>query len=471
MASFKKFWFVTNWVNKKTSPSQPDSIESINSSTTQLSDAILLPICTKSERRVKPRYTAKTRSAIRVPAKRKFRTDLRKTKTSSPSLASTRYAASSSVLQKSTNRRKKAKADDAEETDDSEQTAEKNAELTNGEEPPKSRDPKVKGAKKKAKTTEAVPTEIEVPVKVSVEDINEKNAGVDVPLEKEAAGTPASGGNNTAAGGSQAVGEAEKPETAGVLSEDGESQASKSETSDENQPRDRQATDKEEPVTGEEGSVGRRRRKRRRDGSAGAETPVVGEEAEPTTFGPRRQRRLRETTTTTSTETPTSAFSSTSRPRHSGPRKPFSKPLTFSTRSSQFDSLNDIERSHSISHEQYLQKAWTLMNAPYLKMLKTPSKIPDYLKEPPELGSVGTLTSELRRSHTMRKIEARRKSSLELIKNPFMLVMMQSKTNRCEILRKKYAKKEPIISAFFEQHFDQFQRPPFRNVRPMRKCT
>lgn len=244
-----------------------------------------------------------------------------------------------------------------------------------------------------------------------------------------------------------------------------------------------------EPKIGEEGSPGQPKRKRK--GAADAEEPVVGEEegsrerrqrhreggeepgegASPSRAGSRpRQRRL--TTKKVIIETPATTVSSLFTPRgRTERRKPFSRPLTFSSRVSTLDSLSEFESRQSSAHEEELRRAWRLGDTRLLKMLPTPMRRPMFLKDPPDLGYEGTLTSELRRDFAKRKIEAMQKSPLELVRNPLMLRFIQPKMNKCEILRKKHIKKETIMSAYFEQHYDRFQKPPFKTIHLERKCV
>ena len=186
----------------------------------------------------------------------------------------------------------------------------------------------------------------------------------------------------------------------------------------------------------------------------------------------RRRRKLEEATTkTVFIETPATTLSSLLTPRHRHEkRKPFSRPLTFSSRSSTVDSLSEFERHESIAHEQHLQRVWRSMDLRLLKTLPTPMNRPMFLKDPPDLGFEGTLTSELRRDFAKRKIEAMNKPPLQLIKDPMMLRFIQPKMNKSEILRKKHVKKETIMSAYFERHYDRFQKPPFKTIF-LRKCT
>ncbi len=164
------------------------------------------------------------------------------------------------------------------------------------------------------------------------------------------------------------------------------------------------------------------------------------------------------------------SFSSTTtrKPRPDTKREPFSHPLTFSSRSTTSESLNEYERMEMMEHEQELQRAWRSLDVRLLKVLPTPLRTPDYLKDPPELGFEWTRTSELRKEYNAKKIQSFVQKAF--VRNEALLKYVEPKTNRCQILRHKHIRKETIMTAYFDQHYDRFKKPPFKPVNALKKC-
>ncbi|KAK7603671.1 hypothetical protein V9T40_003670 [Parthenolecanium corni] len=455
---------------------------------------------------------------------------------SSPSLISesTSQTLRANALQKSTTKRKsvpggkKAAADKKGGAADKKGAAEKKGAAAKGEKKGAAAEKKAAAGEKKAAAAEKKPTtpgtttktpEAEEMKKEPAADVKEPVVGEEsspkstetkptAPAAKEAASTAPAGKAKKAKAGEPSeepvVGEETSPAGKGARKKGKGAKAAagakEPKVGEEGSPgrkkgKGAKATDgAKEPKAGEEGSPGGSKRKRK--GATDAEEPVVGEEggkpkgprkhregvegsvgeekASPAGSGGRAQRRRKlENLTTKTTETPTTTLSSLLTPRRIAERrKPFSRPLTFSSRSSTWDSLSEYERRESVHHEEELQRAWRLGDSRLLKMLPTPMRRPLFLREPPDMSFENTLTSELRQEFSKRKREAMTKSSLELVRNPLMLRFIQPKMNKCEVLRKKHIKKETIMSAYFEQHYDRFQKPPFKTIHLTgRKCV
>lgn len=452
MASFKKFWFVTNWGNKKPSANRPDSIVSTNTSSRRLPTAVSPPQTTAgAEQIAEPRLSTHATVVEALARRPNIRSGSKKPKASS----ARKRVAPASALKKSSGKPKKAAA----------------------KRPPKTAHPKFAGKKARSTGKDQPPAVWEASSTAADGEKDETDAAADKDSEI------VSGLNNatirepgaTVAANNPEGGDVELPpegdeKTDGKIA-DGAGEVRK----DHNKPHPdragragagRAAVDAADPVLGEASTPGGSRARRRREGPAG------GEEASPAVSRSEGRPGRGFEEATPSARTPFTIVGSFASPGSQfEPRKPFSQPLTFATaRSVKFDRMNDVERQQSAMHERQLQRAWTLVDAPLRKTLPTPLSQPSYLRDPPEFGSAGTVTSELRRQYAQKRMEAARRSSLELIKDPTTLGVVQPRINKCEMLRTKHAKKEPIVSTFFEQHYDRFHKPPFRSVSLMRKC-
>lgn len=125
---------------------------------------------------------------------------------------------------------------------------------------------------------------------------------------------------------------------------------------------------------------------------------------------------------------------------------------------------DSIEQSHWIS----MMHAWKKLHR--YRSIPCPSATPKYLREPLEMGWVDTNTNRLRREYNIHKYrsgdqpEVRRAGSTKKRdsrsppkkKQPFV------RTNRTNQLRKAFINREPVLSTYFEIHYQRHRKPPFR---------
>lgn len=109
--------------------------------------------------------------------------------------------------------------------------------------------------------------------------------------------------------------------------------------------------------------------------------------------------------------------------------------------------------------EEAMMRVWKRSMIP--KKLPFPSRYPGYLREPPELSFEDTSLSVKRRIYTDARIKL-------LWEKPFKrdesrVIPISPKMNRTVELRRRYIRREPLVSSYFAQHYNQHKRPPFRN--------
>lgn len=85
---------------------------------------------------------------------------------------------------------------------------------------------------------------------------------------------------------------------------------------------------------------------------------------------------------------------------------------------------------------------------------------PVYLKNPPALHFSETNYSVRRRRMAQNKTKSMRESVTKRVDRGGESV--QPKMNKTTWLRNSFIKKEPVVSTYFESHFDRFQKPPFK---------
>lgn len=132
---------------------------------------------------------------------------------------------------------------------------------------------------------------------------------------------------------------------------------------------------------------------------------------------------------------------------------------TSTTAAPRIDETLDEE---SRDKEQALLQAWRKNTEP--KMLPIPSDYPDYMRDQPKIHFAETETYLKRKKANLKRIESRSLPAFE--KNQDKIKPgPKPKLNKTFELRKGYAKKEPILSQHFQQHFEAYRRAPFQTSK------
>ncbi|XKL67477.1 hypothetical protein PGB90_002968 [Kerria lacca] len=121
------------------------------------------------------------------------------------------------------------------------------------------------------------------------------------------------------------------------------------------------------------------------------------------------------------------------------------------------DSYEYLEKKE---REEAMIRLWRQTALP--KKLSFPGKYPAYLKEPPELSYEDTSTSMRRKMFNYRKIEEMTEKPFERVESK--VKHLSPKMNQTVEIRSRYIKKEPLVSAYFSEHYNKYGKPPFKNT-------
>ncbi len=108
--------------------------------------------------------------------------------------------------------------------------------------------------------------------------------------------------------------------------------------------------------------------------------------------------------------------------------------------------------------EEAMKRLW--YKSSYLKRIPWPNKYPSYLKEPPMLRYEETESSIRRKVYNQSR--ENQESAANDRRKESKTKMVPPKMNKAAALRQSYARKEPLVSQFFETHFEKYQKPPFK---------
>ncbi len=129
-----------------------------------------------------------------------------------------------------------------------------------------------------------------------------------------------------------------------------------------------------------------------------------------------------------------------------------------------------FEELVELEHQENLMRAWRRSRR--VKTVPCPSMPADYLSEPMELVWSETDTTKQRRLYNQRKYQKKDRGAQPVRKNlraGDQQTPPPLKTNRTYELRTAYVRRQPIISTYFETHFNRHRKPPFRfNVKFVR---